>query len=476
MKPRQSQDNGIVLGTTLPPGRPYPVSLSQEEQAYHATIWGRSGSGKSRFLQSLFLQYLNHRQGVCLIDPHHDLSYATLTSLIEHGFYRDTRAYERLIYLDWGNDGWVVPFNVLQGRSGAQSTALQVLEAMMRVWPELRRAPAFQTLVLSSLVVLAENNLPITYLHHLLADPAFRERCLQTQKDPLIRQALARLGKTMGSNQEAGSALRRAFLLSFHEITRLSLGQPDCLLDFRQLMDQGHSLIINLGNVPDAETRRLLGALLLVQIEQAALSRTDLPPRQRRPWTVLVDEWPAMAASSATLGSILDQTRKFGLRLYLAAQSTAQVDSTRMAGALENCRLTVAFGLGRDSAVEQGKQLATPYQETSGGLLSFLFPPPPAPTVRDQTQTFTEDLQILGPQEAYIKRYTEPPIKVRTLAMPDANPSAQEVNKVLTTYRRRYQRPKEAAEARVEHLDQATAPILVPPPAFQGLFAGEGDL
>lgn len=131
MKLRPSQDNGIVLGTTLPPGRPYPISLSQEEQAYHATIWGRSGSGKSRFLQSLFLQYLNRGQGVCLIDPHHDLSYATLTSLIEHGFYRDTRAYERLIYLDWGN-GWVVPFNVLQGRSGAQSTALQVLESCSR--------------------------------------------------------------------------------------------------------------------------------------------------------------------------------------------------------------------------------------------------------------------------------------------------------------------------------------------------------
>jgi hypothetical protein len=57
---------------------------------------------------------------------------------------------------------------------------------------------------------------------------------------------------------------------------------------------------------------------LLVQIEQAALSRTDLSPGQRRPWTVLVDEWPAMAASAETLGSILDQTRKFGLRLYLA--------------------------------------------------------------------------------------------------------------------------------------------------------------
>jgi hypothetical protein len=475
MKFRPTPDDGIILGTTVPPGRPTTVSLTPAEQAYHATIWGRSGTGKSRFLQSLFLQHLNRGHGVCLIDPHHDLSYGTLTALIEGGFFRDERAYERLIYLDWGN-GWVVPFNVLAGRASPQSTALQVLEAMLRVWPELRRAPSFQTLVLSGLVVLAENNLPITALHHVLADPAFRERCLHGQSDPLIAQALMRLGKGGASSQEAGSALRRAFLLSFHEITRLSLGQPDQLLDFRQLMDDGRSIIINLGNVPDAETRRLLGALLLVQIEQAALSRTDLLPQQRRPWTVLVDEWPAMAASSETLGSILDQTRKFGLRLYLAAQSTAQIDSNRMAGALENCRLTVAFGLGRESAVDQGKQLATPYQEESGGLWSFLFPPPPGPSVRDQTQRFTDDLQMLRPQEAYIKRYTDPPVKIRTLAVPEANPPQREVAAVLAAYRRRYQRPHASAEAYIEQLDQMPKPTPTAAPAFQELFAGDARM
>ena len=38
--------------------------------------------------------------------------------------------------------------------------------------------------------------------------------------------------------------------------------------------------------------------------------------------------------------------------MYLAAQSTSQVSSGSLEGALENCRLNVAFGLGRNSAVE----------------------------------------------------------------------------------------------------------------------------
>jgi len=93
-------------------------------------------------------------------------------------------------------------------------------------------------------------------------------------------------------------------------------------------------------------------------LEQAALSRTDLTPAQRRrPYTVLVDEWPSFAAQDDTIGTILSQTRKFNLRLYLAAQSTCQITSERLNGALENCRLNVVFGLGRDSAVHQSRHI-----------------------------------------------------------------------------------------------------------------------
>lgn len=73
----------IVLGYRYPPLlRPF-VRLAPEDQAYHATIWGRTGSGKSRLLQSLFLQHLRPEGGVAIIEPHHDLSFQTLASIVE---------------------------------------------------------------------------------------------------------------------------------------------------------------------------------------------------------------------------------------------------------------------------------------------------------------------------------------------------------------------------------------------------------
>lgn len=360
MTMRLPSPDDLVLGTTAPPF-PFPqFRLSPKDQAYHATIWGRTGSGKSKLLQSVFLQHLNKRHGVGLLEPHHDLSFDTLSYLVSRGYFKHESSYDRLVYLDWGN-GDYVPFNVLapsQGITDPHTLALNALEAMLRVWPELSEAPLFQTLFLSSMIVLIANNLPITYLYRLFAEEEFREACLKQVSDPLIHQSFEQFDK-LGRDQAqaAGSTLRRAFLLSFSPLARNTLGQPENWLPFRQWMDEGRSFIINLGNVGDHETRKLLGAMIMVQIEQAALSRTDLAPADRTPCTLLVDEWPSFAAQDDTIGTILSQTRKFNLRLYLAGQSLSQVSSNRLTGALENCRLTVVFGLGRDSAEIQAKHI-----------------------------------------------------------------------------------------------------------------------
>lgn len=443
--PVESED--IVLGLALSEDQQTVISVPLEEQQHHAMIWGRSGSGKSRLLQSLFLQHLSKGHGVCLIEPHHDLAFDTMAYLADRGYFHGPEAFDRLIYLDWGN-GAIVPFNVLATNHYPPKTiALQTLEAMIRVWPELRRAPAFQTAFLASMVVLIQNHLPLPLLHDFLADASFRDHCLRSVTDPLILQSTARLSRL--SAQEAGSAVRRAFLLSFNDVMRLSLGQPDMVLDIRQIMDEGRSLIVNLGNVPDGETRRLLGALLLVQIEQAALSRTGLQPRKRRPWTVLIDEWPSFAAADGAIGTILDQTRKFGLRLYLAAQSTGQVGSDRLRAALENCGLTITFGVGRESAVEQARHLVTLdpllYRpDTLTGRLRHI-------STSEQFEQLAQDLQHLAPQEAYVKFRTSDTIKIKTLHVRNTHPDPAELQRVLTTYRLRYQRNRHAAEARISH-------------------------
>jgi hypothetical protein len=134
----------IVLGGTVPPPfadlfnhlLPFQYRLTEKEQAYHAAIFGASGSRKSKLLQSIFLQHLSKGRGVGLIDPHADLALDILKCLIASGFFRNEEAFDQLIFLDFAN-GAFVPFNVLRQSYDPHTTALNALEGMIRVWPEL---------------------------------------------------------------------------------------------------------------------------------------------------------------------------------------------------------------------------------------------------------------------------------------------------------------------------------------------------
>lgn len=469
----------IVLGTTAPPF-PFPqFRLDSEAQRYHATIWGRTGSGKSKLLQSIFLQHLNKKHGVGLIEPHHDLSFDTLTYLVGKGFFKNEDSFDRLIYLDWGN-GSFVPFNILaeDGRTDPHSRALNALEAFFRVWPELREgAPLFQTTFLSSLMCLIANDLPITFLYQLLADGDFRKQCLERVTDPLVHQTFDSFEK-LGRDQvqAAGSTLRRAFLLSFSPLARLTLGQPQNWLNFRQIMDSGKSIIINLGNINDHETRKLLGAMLMVQLEQAALSRTDLLPSQRTPFTALVDEWPSFCSQGPTISTILSQTRKFNLRLYLSGQSLSQVSSDRLTGALENCRLQVVFGLGRDSAELTSKHIgkADPFAIKEEALTPTQHSQYLA--IAEQFEAWTQELQNLSPRLAYVKLHDRPAAKIKTLSVPEVEVDPDQLHEVLETYKSRYQRTQAEAEEAIAGLTQRVSAVAngqePRPPAYTILFQG----
>ena len=466
----------IVLGTTAPP-LPHPqFRLSPEDQSYHATVWGRTGSGKSKLLQSVFLQHLSKGHGVGLIEPHHDLSWDTLTYLVGKRFFRKPDAFERLVYLDWGN-GAFVPFNVLSGEDPIR-VASNAFAAVCRVWPELEEAPLFKRLFSSAVTALAVNQLPITYLYKFLTDADFRANCMVKVDHELVQDVIAsyeQLGRDQV--QAAGSTLNRAFALSFTPETESTLGQRENWLDFRKMMDEGRSFIINLGNVHDPEARKLIGALLMMSIEQAALSRTDLLPSERRPFTLLVDEWPSFAAQDKTIATILSQTRKFNLRLYLAAQSLSQISSERLAGAIENCRLTIAFGLGRDSAEVQAKHIGTAdafaikeEAHTETQHAQYL-------STVEQFESWIQELQNLPARTAYVKLHDKPAVRIKTLNVTQPEVNADEVERVLAYYRQRYQRSADEVRRSAKLVEDQEVPTIsvgsngaIKIPAYANLF------
>src|SRR5512142_1346628 len=284
----------LVLGTFCFGLRTLRLPVS--EARVHAHVLGKTGSGKSYFLAHLFLSLQQAGLAATLLDPHGDLAELILTQLAA-GALDDPAARSRLIYLDLPAaeaHGCFLPCNVLAQPYSDHAMAEHLAEACRRAWPELATgAPTFENILKHSVIALRQAGCPLTDLARLLTNRPFREQVLAQVTDPQVRRffhdRLDAWGRDAAVMKE--STLNRADLLTLSPLLRAELAAPDTAVDFRHILDSGTSVLINLA-IPYPDTRRLLGCLLTVGMEAAALSRSDVATRARRTTHhLLIDEF-----------------------------------------------------------------------------------------------------------------------------------------------------------------------------------------
>src|SRR4051812_35064790 len=333
------------------------LRITPQQARAHTHVLGKTGSGKSYFLAGLFLSLYQAGLPVTLIDPHGDLAELVLAHLVQAGEYQDSAQYQRLIYLDVPAAAArqrYLPFNYLQQPYDDHAMAELVADACKRAWPTLAggAAPTFENILKHSVVALRQNNLPLTALADLLTDTAYRNQLLQCVTDPQVLRffqlRMDQWGRDGATMKE--STLNRADLLTFTPLLRHSLGHGRNILDFRRILDEGRSVVINLA-VPYPDARRLLGCLLTVGMESAALSRANKPAGRRGPTHhLLLDEFSQFTAQSEeSLTRMLSETRKYGLFCVMAHQNWSQADD-HLRGALQNVGLEFIFKSERPDA------------------------------------------------------------------------------------------------------------------------------
>jgi DNA helicase HerA-like ATPase len=368
----------IALGTRGPLlfGRDLRISkytVPLDNLDTHIYVVGKSGKGKSKFLEGLLWQFVQHGQGCGVIDPHGDLANNLLKLLatIPQGPAKQPWLAEpdnaaRVVYCEPGRDDYFIPMNVLAGKDERPYTiASNIIEAFQRTWSEtLAAAPQFKNVALHSLLLLIEHQLTLSELPKLLMDKDFREPLLERSRNrdvvDFFKQRFERWGQEQATRIE--SLLNKVTALTLNDALRQMLGDKENCLNLRQIMDEGQILIVNLGTC-DHETRDLVGSLLTVALEQAAMSRLELQEEERRPWFCVLDEFQRFVAnegSAQVLAQMLSEVRKMGLRLCLAHQGWHQLGNTRLEGALDQAQVKVIFGSGAKTARVVSEELFTP--------------------------------------------------------------------------------------------------------------------
>jgi hypothetical protein len=132
----------------------------------------------------------------------------------------------------------------------------------------------------------------------------------------------------------------------------LMLSQPESRFNFRQIMDQGMILLVNLSGIGDLG--EILGSFILTFLHLAALSRSNLPVADRKQFHIHCDEAYKFLADS--MDALIVECRKYAVSLTVAHHYLNQFRD-KTVDALSNMGSTVIFNVDSRDAKYLTKDL-----------------------------------------------------------------------------------------------------------------------
>jgi hypothetical protein len=338
------ESNTIPIATTAAGGG---VIFTRAERERHVYIVGKTGSGKSTFLFNLALGDIYAGEGVAIIDPHGDLSEDILDA-IPRSRIND------VCYLDAGETEFPVGFNPAT-RIAPERRALAaagIVAAFKHLWSDSWGPRLEHFLYHGVAALISRRHATLIDLPRLYTDDQFRERILASVTDQetlrFWHEEFPTYTKTLRSDAIA-PILNKAGQFNASPHLRLILGQVAPRLDLSFTMNNKRILIANLAKGTIGEqAANLLGSLLISHLQLVAMERGALPPRERVPFFVHVDEFQTF--SSEAFASLLSEARKFATHFCLANQYTDQLSHAVRSAVIGNAGSLAVFRVGSRDA------------------------------------------------------------------------------------------------------------------------------
>lgn len=352
--PREGLDIGIVEGRR--------VRLPGTTRDRHTYLVGATGTGKSILLERMIVGDLRRGEGVVVLDPHGDLHRRLLASV------PPWRRGE-ILSLDPANPGEPPAFNIFDlprdDRVARRRLATGIVDGLLGLFEELwdmqsAGGPMFELYFRNTVLLLSLQSEKGGHRPHLghfvkvLTDEDFRKRLLLDCEDQDVVDFWTKTAERVKGDARLENIVpyitsKLSGLVQGGFVSGL-LCRDRNELRLRERLDRGEILLVNLDKgILGSRESRLLGTLLMREIFAAGLSRSALPPEERTPVNVYVDEFQNFVSDN--VASMLSEARKFGLRLHLANQTLAQLRANRgrenlLETVLGNVGNLIAFRLG----------------------------------------------------------------------------------------------------------------------------------
>ncbi|WP_295387745.1 hypothetical protein [uncultured Thiodictyon sp.] len=346
-------ETGILLGHVGHGERARPVRFAPADRGRHCYLLGATGTGKSTLLFTMLMQDIRAGAGLCLLDPHADLTEQVLDAI-------PANRLDDVILFDPADPERAAGLNFLETDGVHHARQMNfITNEMIRIFGrlyDLRQTggPMFEQYMRNALLLLMDDpeaGTTLVELPLLFEDKGFRRHLLKRCRSPHVASFWT--GQAERAGGEAALDNMGPYITSkLNQFThnaalRPIIGQSRSTIDFRACMDQGKILLVKLskGQLGTMDTQ-LLGMLVIGKLFDAALGRVDVALHARRPFHLYVDE--AQNFVTDTVADLLSEARKFGLHLTLANQNLAQMagQTELVSSLLGNVGTLLLFRLG----------------------------------------------------------------------------------------------------------------------------------
>ena len=280
-------------------------------RARHCYIVGATGTGKSTLLTNMMVQDIAAGHGVGLLDPHGDLVKVILRHIPRNRI-------DDVVLFDAADTEFPFVLNILDARDEAERERIvaETIMALERYFPA-SWGPRLERILQYTIrtVLHAIPGATLADVEQMLTDTDFREATIQRTTDPRLRSFWTTQFKFLPKNA-TDPVLNKlsVFLLDRH--VRNIICQRRAAVNFDQLLNQGKILLANLSTgLLTEKLAGTLGSFLVTKIVNAAFRRAALPPGQRRPWHLYIDEFQNFVNLSVGFERILAEARKKRRRL-----------------------------------------------------------------------------------------------------------------------------------------------------------------
>jgi len=429
--PTNIPKEGIILGRATYRGEETIIRMKRDDRCRHLYTIGKSGSGKSVFMQNLAVQDIQNGEGVCVVDPHGDFCEYVLQHIPKE------RA-DDVIYFNPSDTDRPIGMNMLEVKTEEQKDFIS--QEMVAIFYKLVSDPSMigpmfehqMRNVMFTLMSDLENPGTVAEIPRMFTDDEYVAKWKKKLKDPVV---LAFWDKEMAKTSDFHKSEMLGYLISKvgrfveNQMIRNIIGQSHSGFNFREVMDKQKILLVNLakGKVGEINSN-LLGMIIVSKLQMAAMERASLPAEERKDFYLYIDEFQNFITDS--IATILSEARKYRLNLIVAHQYISQMidnkgQSTVKDAVLGNAGTMVTFRIGPEDAEILQKEYAPVF-----GAYDLI-----------NVEKFTAYVKLL------IDNTASKPFNMLPYAPQSGNKEMAEAIKELS--RLKYGRPREIVEAEI---------------------------